>query len=72
MPERRRYVFDWKNATVQFTGRALIEACRRNREYEARLSLPPGQECESAGLAMVYYRDRRIWLACAIRDGEVE
>jgi hypothetical protein len=32
MPERRRYVFDWENATVQFTGRALIEACRRNRE----------------------------------------
>jgi hypothetical protein len=23
---------DWEGATVQFTGRALIEACRRNRE----------------------------------------
>jgi hypothetical protein len=23
---------DWEGATVQFTGRALIEACHRNRE----------------------------------------
>ena len=36
--------------------------------YEARLALPPGPERESAGVAMVYYRDRCSWLRCAIRD----
>jgi hypothetical protein len=39
--------------------------------YQIHISLPPGPECESAGAAMVFYRDRRVWLACAIRDGEV-
>ena len=43
----------------------------QRQTYEAVLSLPPGPERESAGHAMVYYRDRRIWLACSIRDGEV-
>lgn len=37
--------------------------------YEARSALPPGPERESAGAAMVYYRDRCSWLRCAIRDG---
>jgi hypothetical protein len=32
MPIRRHIFFAWENATVQFTGRALIEACRRDRE----------------------------------------
>ena len=36
--------------------------------YEARIALPPGPERESAGAAMVYYRDRCSWLRCAIRD----
>jgi hypothetical protein len=36
-PKRRHarrdlYFLDWENATVQFTGRALIEACQRDRE----------------------------------------
>lgn len=44
----------------------------QHEAYEAVMRLPPGPEREFAGLAMVYYRDRRIWLACAIRDGEVE
>jgi hypothetical protein len=50
----------------------IAELTELQREaYQTRMSLPPGPECESAGFAMVYYRDRRIWLACAIRDGEV-
>jgi len=39
--------------------------------YHLSISLPPGQERESAGNAMVFYRDRRWILMCAIRDGEV-
>ncbi len=39
--------------------------------YEASLSLPPSPEHEFAAAAMVAYRDRRIRLGCAIRDGEV-
>lgn len=51
----------------------LAELTELQREaYEARMSLPPGPECESAGEAMVYYRDRRVRIACAIRDGEVK
>ena len=51
----------------------IAELTEMQREaYEASMSLPPGPECESAGEAMVFYRDRRIRLGCAIRDGEVE
>lgn len=48
---------------------ALIE--RQQKAYEASISLPPGPERESAGAAMVCNRDRRVRIACAIRDGEV-
>ena len=39
--------------------------------YHLSISLPPGQERESAGAAMVHHRDRRWRLMCAIRDGDV-
>ena len=39
--------------------------------YRLSCSLPPGPERESAGNAMVFYRDRRWILMCAVRDGEM-
>ena len=49
-------------AELEIVSRLELEA------YEARIALPPGPERESAGAAMVYYRDRCSWLRCAIRD----
>jgi hypothetical protein len=56
------------------------EACRAEIErvrkleiaaLDLRYALPPGQEYESAGAAMVYWRGRRWSLECAIRDWDV-
>jgi hypothetical protein len=52
--------------------RAEIERVRKLEvaALELRYVLPPGQEYESAGAALVYWRGIRIRLECAIRDGE--
>jgi len=56
-------------ATVQEILAELEIVSRLERgAYEARIALPPGPERETAGVAMVYYRDRCSWLRCAIRD----
>lgn len=40
--------------------------------YQQRMSLQPGQECESAGAAMVYYRERRWKLINAMSSRKAD